>query len=73
MNTEELILEYLKFHPSKSCTILSMTLLFQHYSINSESLIEAIHNLYLQGDVYIVEKDHKFLTEIKLIPKLSLI
>lgn len=73
MTPKKLIIGYLEHIPSKTCTVLGLAILFQHYGIEKELTSDMLFQLYLDGDVLIIDNEEQHKVQVKLIPKLKLV
>lgn len=70
MNAQDILIAYLEFCPSKSCTIIGVVLLFKQFKLGKLHVEHALTELVKHGKIEIIEKDPIEETVIRLIPNL---
>lgn len=73
MSPRDIIIEYLEYAESKSCTMVGIYILCEEFRISKGVLSFTLTEMVTHGDITIEVQDPEYLTTIKLIPKFKIL
>ena len=73
MSPREIILEYLKFTETKSCTMVGILVLCEEFRISQDVLTFTLMEMVKYDEIIIEPNEPQYLTVIKLVPKLQIL
>lgn len=73
MNPRSIILEYLKFTETKSCTMVAIWVLCEEFHISKEVVSFTLSEMIRVGDIVMDVRDPLFMSVVKWVPKLKVV